>query len=218
MRTMREHEHRETRFGAEAQAAEWDARYSERDGAMWSGRPNGRLQAEVADLTPGRALDVGCGEGADAIWLARSGWTVTAIDISDVAVSRAREAAELAGVVVEWVRGDALQTPFPAGSFDLVSMQYPALSKAAGEAAVRALLDTVRPGGWLLAVYHDLDDEHRDHMKSRGVDPADYIGADDLGQLLGDDFTVELHAVEPRIDPPPDSPHIADVVLRARRR
>jgi SAM-dependent methyltransferase len=214
---MREHEHRETRFGAEAQAAEWDARYSERDGAMWSGRPNGRLQAEVADLTPGRALDVGCGEGADAIWLARSGWTVTAIDISDVAVSRAREAAELAYVAVEWVRGDALQTPFPADSFDLVSMQYPALSKAAGEAAVRALLDTVRPGGWLLAVYHDLNDEHREHMKSRGVDPADYIGADDLGQLLGDDFTVELR-VEPRIDPPPDSPHISDIVLRARRR
>ena len=212
------HERREKRFGSAAQAAEWDARYSERDGARWSGRPNGRLLAEVASLTPGRALDVGCGEGADAIWLARSGWTVTAIDISDVAVIRAREAAELAGAAVEWVRGDALQTPFPAGSFDLVSMQYPALPKAAGEAAVRGLLDTVRPGGLLLAVYHDLDDEHREHMKSQGVDPADYVGADDLGRLLGDDFTVELHAVEPRIDPPPGTPHIADVVLRARRR
>jgi len=80
------------------------------------------------------------------------------------------------------------------------------------------LLDTVRPGGLLLAVYHDLDDEHRDHMKSRGVDPADYVGADDLSGLLGDDFTVELHGVEPRIDPPPGTPHIADVVLRAKRR
>jgi SAM-dependent methyltransferase len=208
----------EKRFGAAAQAAEWDARYSERDGAIWSGRPNGRLLAEVAGLTPGRALDVGCGEGADAIWLARSGWTVTAIDISDVAVGRAREAAELAGVAVEWVCGDALRTVFPVGSFDLVSMQYPALPKAAGEAAVRALLDTVRPGGLLLAVYHDLDDEHREHMKSRGVDPADYVGADDLAPLLGDDFTVDLHAVEPRIDPPPEGVHIADVVLRARRR
>ena len=177
---MHEHEHGEQRFGAAAQAAEWDARYSERDGAMWSGRPNGRLVAEVADLTPGRALDVGCGEGADAIWLARRGWTVTAIDISDVAVGRAREAAELAGATVEWVCGDALQTPFPARSFDLVSMQYPALPKAAGEAAVRTLLDTVRPGGLLLAVYHDLDDEHREHMKSQGFDPADYVGADDL--------------------------------------
>ncbi len=214
---MCEDEHGKKRLGAAPQAAEWDARYSETGGAKWSGRPNGRLLAEVTSLTPGRALDVGCGEGADAIWLARRGWTVTAIDISDVAVSRAREAAELAGAAVEWVCGDALLTSFTAGSFDLVSMQYPALPKAAGEAAMRALVDTVSAGGLLLAVYHDLDDEHREHMKSRGVDPADYVGADDLDQLLGDDFTVELHAVEPRIDPPPDNPHIADVVLRARR-
>src|SRR5438067_5151555 len=123
---MDEHEHGEP-FGAAAQAADWDMRYGEREGAMWSGRPNGRLVAEIADLTPGRALDVGCGEGADAIWLARRGWTVTAIDISDVAVRRARAAAELAGVTVEWLCGDALLTPFPARSFDLMSMQYPAL-------------------------------------------------------------------------------------------
>ena len=204
--------------GSAAQAAEWDARYSEHDGARWSGRPNGRLLAEVATVKPGLALDVGCGEGADAIWLARSGWTVTAIDISEVALTRAREAAGLAGAAVEWVCGDALRTPFPAGSFDLVSLQYPALPKAAGEAAVRALLDTVRPGGLLLAVYHDLDDEHRGHLKAQGTDPADYVDADDLARLLGGQFTIGLHAVEPRIDPPPDTPHIADVVLRARRR
>jgi SAM-dependent methyltransferase len=215
---MHEQEPGEKRFAASAQAAEWDARYGERDAAMWSGRPNGRLLAEVAGLTPGRALDVGCGEGADAIWLARSGWRVTAIDVSNIAVRRAREAAKLAGAAVDWVRGDALQTPFPARSFDLLSMQYPAFPKAAGEPAVRRLLGTVRPGGLLLAVYHDLDDEHREHRKSQGVDPADYVGADDLARLLGDDFTVELHAVEPRIDPPPGTPHIADVVLRARCR
>ncbi|MDP9006634.1 MAG: methyltransferase domain-containing protein [Actinomycetota bacterium] len=215
---MHGHDHGQQQFGAAAQAAEWDARYSERDGAMWSGRPNGRLVADVADLTPGRALDVGCGEGADAIWLARRGWVVTAIDISDLAMRRGWQAAELAGASVEWVCGNALQAPFPARSFDLVSMQYPALPKSAGEAAMRTLLDTVRPGGLLLAVYHDLDDEHREHMKSQGFDPADYVGADDLGRLLSDDFTVELHAVEPRIDPPPNTPHIADVVVRARRR
>src|SRR5439155_10121069 len=214
---MHEHEDDEGRFGAPAQAAEWDARYSERDGAMWSGRPNGRLVAEVADLTPGRALDVGCGEGADAIWLARRGWTVTAIDVSDVAVQRAREAATSAGVDVEWICGDALRTSLTAESFDLVSLQYPALPKAAGEAALRTLLDTVRSGGLLLAVYHDLDDEHREHMKSRGIDPADYVVVDDLAELLDGDFTVERRAVEPRIDPPPGPPHIADVVLRARR-
>jgi SAM-dependent methyltransferase len=215
---VHEHERDEQRFDTAAQAAEWDERYGERDGAMWSGRPNGRLVAEVADLVPGRALDVGCGEGADAIWLARHGWTVSAIDISDVAVRRARQAAEMASARVDWVCGDALQAPFPAGSFELASMHYPALPKAPGEAAARTLLDVVRPGGLLLAVYHDLDDEHREHMKSRGIDPANYVGADDLIRLLGDHFKVELHAVEPRIDPPPDTPHVADIVVRARRR
>lgn len=208
----------EQRPGAAAQAAEWDARYTEGDGAKWSGRPNGRLVAEVGGLTPGRALDVGCGEGADAIWLAKRGWTVTAVDISSVAIGRAREAADRASAVVEWVTGDVLEISLPARSFDLVSLQYPALPNASGEQAVRTLLETVSAGGLMLAVYHDLDDEHREHMKSRGVDPSDYVGADDLRLLLGDDFTVELHAVEPRVDPPPDTPHIRDVVLRARRR
>src|SRR5437588_6229005 len=136
VRTMREHDHGERHFGAAAQAGRWDARYRERDGAMCSGRPNGRLVAEVAALAPGRVLDVGCGEGADAIWLAQRGWTVTAIDISEVAICRAREASVPTGASVEWICGDVLQTPFPARSFELVSMQYPALPKAAGEGAV----------------------------------------------------------------------------------
>lgn len=215
---MGEHEHREHRFGSAGQAMEWDARYSERDESMWSGRPNGRLVTEVERLTPGWALDVGCGEGGDAIWLARRGWTVTAVDVSDVAVGRAKAAAEQAGATVEWIAGDVLQVALPTEAFDLVSMQYPALPKAAGAAAVLSLLDTVRPGGLLLAVYHDLDEEHREHMKSRGVDPSDYVSADDLAGMLGEEFSVELHAVAPRVDPPPDTPHIADVVLRARRR
>ena len=160
---------------------------------------------------------MGCGEGADAIWLARNGWTVTAIDISGVAISRAREAAEAAGVTVDWIHGDALGTELPAKKFDLVSMQYPALPKAAGGSAARRLLDTLRPGGLLLAVYHDLNDEHREHMKSRGIDPGDYVGAGDLAELLKGNFTIELHAVEPRIDPPPDTKHVADLIVRARR-
>jgi len=215
---MRDDDKGEQGFEVSPQAVEWDARYSERGETMWSGRPNGRLVSEVADLTPGRALDVGCGEGADAIWLARRGWAVTGIDISDVAVGRARAAAELAGAMVEWLTGDALQTPLPTRAFDLVSLQYPALPKAAGESAVRTLLDAVRVGGLLLAVYHDLDDAHREHMKAGGVDPADYVGVEDLRRLLGNAFTIERHAVEPRIDPPPGTEHIADVILRARRR
>ena len=204
--------------GHDDQAAMWDARYQEKDGAMWSGRPNGRLVAEVAGLAPGRALDVGCGEGADAIWLAGQGWEVTAVDVSEVALGRARDASGRAGVTVEWLSGDALAMDLPAGAFDLVSLQYPALPKAAGDAAVRRLLGTVRPGGLLLAVYHDLDDEHRERMREHGADPDDFVGVDDLARLVVDGFDVETNEVVPRIDPPPDARHIADVVLRARRR
>jgi 2-polyprenyl-3-methyl-5-hydroxy-6-metoxy-1,4-benzoquinol methylase len=163
-------------------------------------------------------LDVGCGEGADAIWLAGRGWTVTAVDISDVAIGRAREAAELVGAAVEWVVGDVLEIAFPVRSFDLVSLQYPALPRAAGEQALLRLLATVSPGGLLLAVHHNLDDEQREHMKSRGFDPADYVSVNDLAHMLGEDFTIELHAVQPRINPPPDTEHIADNIVRARRR
>ena len=214
------HDH-QRHFGAAdpaSQAAAWDARYLEQEGAMWSGRPNGRLVAEVADLGPGTALDVGCGEGADAIWLAGRGWTVTAVDVSAVAVDRARHAAERAGVVVEWRAGDALTLGLPEGAFDLVSLQYPALPKAAGDAVVRRLLGTVRPGGLLLAVYHDLDDEHRARMREHGADPDDFVGADDLARLVADEFAVEMCETVPRADPPPDARHVADVVLRARRR
>ena len=206
------------RFGAAEQAVEWDARYGQQEAALWSGRPNGRFVVEVEGSHPRSCPRCRMWRGRRRHLARRAGWTVSAIDISEVALSRARAAADVAGVDVEWIRGDALQTAFPAGSFDLVSMQYPALPKAAGEISVMTLLNTVRPGGVLLAIYHDLDHEHREHMKSRGNDPADYIDADELAHLLTDDFTVELHAVEPRIDPPPDSPHIADIILRARRR
>jgi SAM-dependent methyltransferase len=75
--------------GDPAVRAEWDDRYADRQ-QLWSGRPNGALVAEVAGLTPGRALDVGCGEGADAVWLARGGWDVTALEVSGVAWSGRR--------------------------------------------------------------------------------------------------------------------------------
>lgn len=67
-------------------------------------------------------------------------------------------------------------------------------------------------------MYHDLDDGHREHTAAQGFDPADYVGADDLRPLLTDAFSLEVDVVAPRIHPPPDNPHIADVVLRARRR
>ncbi|MEV3924681.1 MFS transporter [Actinomadura coerulea] len=133
----------------------WDSRYAEHH-HMWSGEPNAVLVQEAAGLEPGTALDLGCGEGADAVWLARRGWRVTAVDISGVALERAAGHAEEAGVAdrVDWQRRD-LAASFPEGSYDLVSAQF--LHSPADmprEEVLRAAAAAVAPGGTLLVVGH----------------------------------------------------------------
>ncbi|MGA4973755.1 class I SAM-dependent methyltransferase [Streptomyces cinereoruber] len=201
---------------------EWDTRYSERQ-QLWSGQPNGALVAEVADLSPGRALDVGCGEGADAIWLARSGWDVTALEVSGVALARAAAHARDAGADVRWVHAGLAEAALPPGSFDLVSAQYPALLRTPDAAAERALLDAVAPGGVLLLVHHAGMDEHRpEHHAEReddAFDPADYVWPSMVAALLGDDWRIEVDEERPRVVPEggAGAHHTDDVVLRARR-
>jgi SAM-dependent methyltransferase len=104
--------------------AQWEEHYGERE-RVWSGRVNVQFADVVADLAPGRALDLGCGEGGDAVWLAERGWHVVAVDISDTALGRAREAADSRGVAdrIEFVQLD-LADSFPHGTFDLVSSQF----------------------------------------------------------------------------------------------
>ncbi|MDH6622472.1 SAM-dependent methyltransferase [Streptomyces sp. LBL] len=138
------------------QAAEfWEARY-QGDDRIWSGRPNPLLVREVSDLEPGTALDLGCGEGADAVWLASRGWRVTGVDISSTALERAARHAAEAGVGdrVQWERHE-LGVTFPEGSFGLVSAQFLQSpvpldqDQVLGRAAA-----AVAPGGTLLIVLH----------------------------------------------------------------
>ena len=197
-------------------AADWDERYASVE-RVWSGEPNGALVTEAARLEPARALDVGCGEGADAVWLAEQGWDVTALDVSQVALERAALQARDAGVQVRWVHADLVDAPLPAESFDLVSAQYPALLRTPGNAAERVLLGAVAPGGVLLVVHHaDVD---REHAKAHGFDPADYVSPSDVAALLGDDWHVEVEERRPRDVPAggAGARHTHDVVLRARR-
>lgn len=198
-------------------AREWDEPYAgDRDGApLWSGRPNPTLVAEVADLTPGTVLDVGCGEGADAIWLARQGWRVTAVDPSRVALDRAEAAARKAGVEVRWVHAGLVGMPGGTGVHDLVSAHYPVLRRTDDDAGITALLEAVAPGGTLLVVHHDLDPAHgTDH----GFDRADSVMPGDVAAHLDDGWKVEVHETRPRPAPlPPEARHVRDVVLRARR-
>ena len=137
------HEHR--RRERPVTPEQWDARYAERD-QVWSGAPNGTLVAEFEGRAAGRALDVGCGEGADAIWLAGRGWRVTATDISAVALDRARRAAQAAAVEVDWRLADIADGAPEPGGFDLVTTHYPALQHTDDAAAIRGLLDAVAPG------------------------------------------------------------------------
>jgi SAM-dependent methyltransferase len=207
---------------------------------MWSGKPNGTLVAEVAGLTPGRVLDIGCGEGADAIWLAGNGWDVTGLEVSGVALERAVRHAADAGVAVRWVHAGMVEAALPPASFDLVSAQYPVLARTPDLVAERAVLDAVAPGGVLLFVHH-ADMEHRhehghdhDHGDHDGgqdhgdagdagdesaFDPADYVWPANLAAALDDDWVVEVDERRARVAPASGAGagHTDDLVLRARR-
>jgi SAM-dependent methyltransferase len=196
--------------------------YSATD-ALWSGRPNTQLVAEAADLPPGTALDVGCGEGADAVWLAARGWHVTGVDFAATALARAAAGATAAGEEVaariEWVRADLTQwTPQP-GAYDLVSAQFMHLLTDERRALFARLADAVRPGGQLLLVGHDFSDiEAGAH---RPPEPDRFFTAGEVAASLAP-ATWEVLVAEAR--PRPAHQHegehiqVHDAVLRARKR
>jgi SAM-dependent methyltransferase len=197
-------------------AAEWDDRYRSLADQIRDGEPSQVLVGHTEILTPGAALDVCCGVGADAVWLATQGWTATAIDVSQVALDRATERARRAGVQVDWVCSRLEDFPVPPGGFDLVTTHYPALRRSPGRDAERALLSAVAPGGTLLVVHHaDVDVEK---AKSHGFDPADYVNHDDVVGMLGEgwDVTVERRRA---LDVPAglDGQHTHDDIVMARR-
>ena len=194
----------------------WDERYGASGESLWSGRANGVLVGELAGRATGRALDVGCGEGGDAIWLARAGWDVTGVDVSAVALDRAATAAAAAGVTVRWICADVATLAPSAVGYDLVSVHYPALRHAPGDPAIRALLAATAPGGTLLVVGHAPLDP--DWARARGFELSDYVGVDDVAAELDDDWAIERRETRPRVDPVHEgSPHTHDDVLRARR-
>ena len=134
----------------------WENRYAERD-RIWSGHPNAALVSTASDLTPGHALDLGCGEGGDTVWLAKQGWQVTAVDIATNAITRGRVAAADRGVAedaITWIVHD-LATWQPTQEYDLVSacflhspVEFPRTE------VLRRAASAVAPGGHLLIVGH----------------------------------------------------------------
>ncbi|MGH3678410.1 MAG: SAM-dependent methyltransferase [Mycobacterium sp.] len=133
----------------------WEEHYGERE-RVWSGRVNVRLAEVAAELPPGRALDLGCGEGGDAVWLAERGWDVVAVDISETALGRAAGEASSRGVAdrIEFVQHELSDT-FPEGTFDLVSAQFLHSTVRLDRPRILAhAAEAVRPGGLLLIVDH----------------------------------------------------------------
>jgi len=206
-----------------ANEADWDRRYGHVP--MWSGNPNGTLVNETRDIAPGRALDVGAGEGGDALWLAEHGWDVTASDISRRALERVDAEATRRGLRVECQHADAnALDPFEAGAFDLVSAQYASIPRTPDGRGVHNLLNAVAPRGTLLVVSHDLEPMRvpvDTSAHSRAFDPDAYLRVDDIVAAIADSsaWDIEVHETRPR---PPGaasaSHHVDDIVLRARRR
>jgi SAM-dependent methyltransferase len=182
--------------------------------SRWSGKPNASLVEEVTGVVPGTALDLGCGQGGDAIWLAAQGWTVTATDISQTALDVAARHAAEAGVTVAWERHD-LAVSQPAGSFDLITASFlHSEVELPREQILRVAAGAVTPGGTLLIVGHAPSAEHHHHdLPAPEQVVAELALPEDQWELRACEVRERLHAFR---DEPPKAR--IDTVVRFRRR
>ncbi|WP_448629104.1 SAM-dependent methyltransferase [Cellulomonas soli] len=209
------------------EAEYWEAFYQASD-RHWSGRVNVTLAEQVAGMLPPEAgdgprrtaLDLGCGEGADAVWLAAQGWQVTAVDISATALDRARQHALEAGVAdrITWEQHDLSRT-FPAGRFDLVSAQFLHSSLRRDRSPLlRRATGSVAPGGTLLLISHGAFPDWAPQPRPDVL----FHTAQETVDLLGLDGTwdVELAGTVERAATMPDGTPtlLEDVVVRVTRR
>ncbi len=197
---------------------DWEEQYRSTP-TMWSGLPNQPLVEGVGDLPPGTALDVGCGEGADAIWLAQRGWRVTGVDLAPTALERAAGHAAAAGVEVDWRQADVTDWAPEEKAYDLVTSHFVHLGGEVVRRVFARLAAAVAPGGTLLLVGHDVSDlaagANRPHS------PELFFGADELaGSLDPEEWEVVVAEARPREAKPHegDVTTVHDAVVVARRR
>jgi len=194
----------------------WDERYTGTE-SLWSGNPNAQLAAEASRLTPGTALDVGCGEGGDVIWLARQGWRATGADFSAKGLDRAAQHAEEAGVGdrVDWWQVDARTFAADGRSFDLVTTHFLHPPDGGMADVTLRLCGAVAPGGHLLVVGH-APGEAFTHL-SEGHRRAMWL-AEDLRPALPADFEPLVVAQRPRtVTRDGRTMEVQDATLLARR-
>lgn len=175
--------------------ASWNERYAGRE-LLWTADPNRFLAAEVADLPPGRALDLACGEGRNAVWLAERGWQVTAVDFSDVGLEKARRLAGEHGVDVRWVQADVTEYHPDEQVFDLVAVLYLHVPAEQRRVVLARAAAAVAPGGVLVIVGHDRD--NLEHGYGGPDDPEILYTVDELVAEVGD---LEVEAAEQVVRP-----------------
>jgi len=200
----------------------WDERYRSHP-TLWSGEPNRYLVSEVSELSPGTALDVGCGEGADAVWLAGRSWQVTALDLSAVALERAAANAAATGTEIAeritWRQVDITDWEPGEDRFDLITAQYLHLPAGDRQPLWRRLATAVRPGGSLLIVGHHPSDLQTTMRRPRNPELF-FTGADIVAELEPGRWQVVTDAAPERTATDPDGQPVTirDTVFHARRR
>lgn len=192
---------------------DWDARYAEGP-LVWGSKPNRFVERELADLPPGRALDLASGEGRNAIWLAARGWDVVALDYSAVATARASELAAAAGVEIDAREADVLSADV-GGPYDLVLIAYLQLPAAERVRLVSIAADVLEVDGTFLLVAHDARNLAEGHGGPK--DPGVLWTPDEVVERLGGGFTIERAGVEERVVEGAPRPAL-DTIVRARRR
>jgi SAM-dependent methyltransferase len=203
-------------------ASDWNARYDTAE-LIWKGDPNQFLPGEVEGLPVGTALDLACGEGRNAVWLATRGWEVTGVDFSEVGLAKARGLAGDSGVSGTWITADVTTWSPPAAGFDLVIVFYLQLPAAELAQALRTAVAAMAAGGTLLLVAHDLLNlsEGVGGPQDAGVlttaeSVVDALAAAELE--LGADLVIERAGRIDRVVATPDGDRTAiDTIVRARR-
>lgn len=191
----------------------WNERH--RGGDFEATGPHPVLVEAVAALRPGRALEIACGSGTNAVWLATRGWLVTAVDWSSVGLANGVASARAADVDVEWVEADLLDWTPPAHAFDLVLIVYLHLPLDERRRVYERAADAVATGGRLLVIGHDR--LNAEEGEGGPPDPAVLFTADEIAAGLTErdpGLEVERAEVVRRVPPPGRGPIDALLVLR----
>jgi SAM-dependent methyltransferase len=191
---------------------DWNRRYTD-TGLVWSAAPNRFLVAEAIELEPGRALDLACGEGRNAVWLAEQGWHVVGVDYSDVGLKKAAELAADRSVSVELVEADLLAYEPEPLRYDLVCVLYLQLPAPERRRVLGRAAAGVAPGGTFLLVGHDLT--NLEHGYGGPSDPAVLLTPEEVSAELSE---LELVKAERVLRPVEGAERPAiDALVRARR-